>query len=93
MILTIHKLVSLATLVYIVVIANRIRLDIGLTMLDTIVISITVLFFLISIATGGYLSTDAPANIFIAGLHKVIPFLSILSTAAAVYFLVLTKSL
>ena len=92
LILTIHKLVSLATLVYIVVIANRVRLDIGLTELETIVVIVTILLFLTSIATGGMLNIDKPATAILSLLHKLTPVLSVISTTATLYLLVWTKS-
>ena len=92
LILTIHKLVSLATLVYIVVIANRVRLDIGLSEVETIVVVATILLFLVSIATGGVLSVDKPAAGFLSILHKLAPVLSVISTSATLYLLVWTKS-
>ena len=91
-ILTIHKLVSLATLGYIVFIANRVRLGVGLTAVDIFAVVVTIVLFLISIATGGVLSIDKPANTVVSVMHKVVPFLSVLSTAATLYLLVWLKS-
>lgn len=92
LLLTIHKLVSLATLVYIVIIANRVQLNVGLSTIEWISVVITILLFLISIATGGALSIDRPADILVSLMHKVVPVLSILSTAATLYLLVWTNS-
>ena len=87
LVLTAHKLISLAALAYLVVTmiqANRVA-----TLTATQVWSGTVagVFFLGSIATGGILSTDKPAPPFVLILHRVTPFLTVLASAIALYLL------
>jgi hypothetical protein len=91
-ILTIHKLVSLATLGYIIVIANGVHLDAGLTTVEIITVVLTIVLFLIAISTGGVLSMDKPASTLISAIHKVVPFLSIVSTISSLYLLVWSRS-
>lgn len=79
-ILTIHKLVSLFTALYIGLIARRVYLNEGLDAKSIIMVIITELLFIVAIGSGGYLSTDKPAPSVISILHKLTPFLSLIST-------------
>ena len=90
--LTIHKLLSLATMVYIIVIATQVHRDAGLITREIVVVAITVLLFIISIASGGWLSTDKPPHNAISLLHMITPFLSALTTALTLYLLVWIKT-
>ena len=87
-ILTIHKLISLATLVSIVLTANNLRGETGMGAAQLGALITTIILFVLAIATGGLLSTDKTMPAIVAIIHKVAPFLSIVSTAATLYLLV-----
>ena len=87
-VLTIHKLISLATLVLILLTADSLRGDRRMDAAQLIVIVATIVFFVLAIATGGLLSTDKPMPAIATIVHKVAPFLSVVSTALTFYLLV-----
>jgi hypothetical protein len=85
--LTAHKLISLLIVLLIALAVRHLRQGIGLGAVEVVAIVVTGLLFLLSIASGGLLSTDKPAHVAIPIAHKVLPFLSVASTAAMVYLL------
>jgi hypothetical protein len=87
-VLTIHKLIGLGTAILIAVTIHQANQAIGLSAAVWVVAAITLVLFLATIITGGLLSTDRPAATIIATLHKVGPFLTVVSTAVTMYFLV-----
>lgn len=86
-VLAIHKVLSLGIVVLLVLGTNnaRGRLDTALVMATVI----TGVLFVLAIATGGLLSTDKPVPAIVSVVHKVVPVLSVLSTAIMLYLLVL----
>jgi len=77
-VLTIHKLFSLAALIYLSTRVVRVPLNslkIGL-------VAAAGIFFVSTIITGGLLSTDKPMPAIVHRLHQIIPYLTVLSTAA-----------
>ena len=89
--LTVHKLVSLAAVVLLGFVVYRVSWDAALRAIDWIAVVITGLFFLGTIATGGLLSADKPesarARVAVLWAHRITPFLTVLSTAAALTLL------
>jgi hypothetical protein len=85
--LTVHKLLGLTSLALFVLTAIRI-LRTGLQHTEIIPGAIlTVLFFLGLIVTGGLVSAlPAPPKIASA-IHKIFPYLTVLSTGVTLYFL------
>lgn len=86
-ILTIHKLISLAAVVLLVITihqANQVA-QLGARELSAGVV--TGLLFLGTIATGGLLSTAKPMPAAILRLHQITPYLTVLSTAVTLYSL------
>jgi hypothetical protein len=90
-ILTIHKLISISAVVYLVIIVYRIHQATPLNLLEITAVVLTVLFFIIMIATGGLLSTAKTMPAFILKIHQIIPFLVILSSAATLYLLLVRR--
>jgi hypothetical protein len=84
-VLAIHKLVSVAAVVFLVVILYRMSGVAPLTAGELAAAVITGLFFLGTIATGGLLSADKPMPGIILWLHRITPFLTVLSTAVTLY--------
>ncbi len=78
LVLTIHKLLSLAAIIYLSTRVARVPLNslkIGLAAAAGI-------FFVSAIITGGFLSTDKPMPAIVHRFHQIIPYLTVLSTFA-----------
>jgi hypothetical protein len=89
-ILTIHKLVSLAAIAFLVITLSQINRVAPLGATELTVSILTGVFFLGTIATGGLLSTGKPMPAVVLTMHQVIPILTLLSTTATL-FLVLSR--
>jgi hypothetical protein len=87
MISTIHKLISLAAGVFLVVILYQINRVTKLGTTELIASMVTGLLFLGTGISGGLLSTDKPAPAAILRVHQILPVLTVLSTAATLYLL------
>jgi len=86
-ILTIHKLIGLAAGVFLVMTVYRIHQVAPLGPVEITAVVVTGLFFAGNVATGGLLSTGKPISVAILRMHQIIPFLTVLSTAGALYLL------
>jgi len=91
-ILTIHKLISLAAAVFLVMTVYRIHQVAPLSPVEIIATVVTGLFFLGTIVTGGLLSTGKPMPAAILTMHQITPFLTALSTAVTICLLASGKS-
>jgi hypothetical protein len=83
--LTIHKLVALAIVAMVGITIHRLRRDVGLSGIEIVATILTGLLFLLTIASGGLVSADRPANTAMLIVHRAAPFLAVLSTAATLY--------
>jgi len=90
-ILGIHKLISLAVVVFLVVIICRVNRTAKLSAIELSAAIVTGLFFLGTIITGGLLSTDKSVPAVILTMHQITPILTVLSTAATLYLLLYRK--
>ena len=90
-ILTIHKLISLAAVVFLVITMVQANQVVKLSTIDLTAGAVTGLFFLSTMVTGGLLSTDKPMPAVILRLHQITPFLTALSTAVTLYLLLSRK--
>ena len=86
-ILTIHKLISLAAVVFLAITIYQMNQAAGLSAIGFIAGVVTGLFFLGAIITGGLLSTGKPMPAAILTMHQIAPFLTVLSAAATLYLL------
>ena len=86
-VLTIHKLVSLAAAVFLVVTIYQINQVAELSAIGLAAGVVTGLLFLGTGIVGGVLSTDKPLPGVILRLHQIGPVLTVLSTAVTLYFL------
>lgn len=86
---TVHKLVALGALVLLILIAFQINQAAGLGTAQLAVVAAAVLFFLGTIASGGWLmaaeQNALPA--FVPTAHQVLPVLTILSSAGSLALL------
>jgi hypothetical protein len=91
MILTIHKLISLAAVVFLIITIYRINQVATLSAMGLTAGVVTGLFFLGTIIAGGLLSTGKPTPAAILTMHQITPFLTVFSTAVTLY-LVLSRT-
>jgi hypothetical protein len=90
-ILTIHKLISLAAVVFLVMTIYQINQAAKLSAIELIAGVVTGLLFLGAIISGGLLSTGKPMPATLLMMHQITPFLTVLSTAVTLYLLVNRK--
>ncbi len=88
-ILTIHKLISLAAVVLLATTIYQINQATALSAIELSASVVTGLLFLGAIITGGLLSTDKPMPTAIQRLHQITPYLTVLSAAATLYLLLI----
>jgi hypothetical protein len=86
-ILTVHKLISLAAFVFLIVTVYRFNQASTLNAIELTTAVVTGLLFIGTIITGGLLSTDKPMPAMVSTLHLILPFLTVPSTAATLYLL------
>jgi len=86
-ILTIHKLISLAAAVFVVITIYRVNQEVTLNAIGLTAGVVTGLLFLGAGISGGLLSTGKPMQAAILTMHRVTPFLTVLFTAATLYLL------
>ncbi|MBC7251890.1 MAG: hypothetical protein H5T62_16625 [Anaerolineae bacterium] len=87
LILTIHKLLSLAALVLLLIAIYQKKQAVALSAVELIGGVVTGLFFIGCIISGGLLSTGKPMPTAILRLHQMTSPLSMLSTAVTLYLL------
>jgi heme A synthase len=86
-VLTLHKLISVAAIVYLVVTVLGINKMAPLDKSGLIVCIGAGLFFLGAVATGGILSAAKELPAVVQTMHKVLSLLTLLSTAATFFLL------
>ena len=86
-ILTIHKLASLAAVVFLGVVAYQTNRVTSLGAVEWTALVSAGALFLGTMATGGLVSLSNPMPAAISTLHRMTPFLIALSTAIALYLL------
>ena len=84
-ILTIHKLISLVAVVLLVMTIYQVNQAATPGAIEFIASVVAGLLFLGTIITGGLLSTDKSMPAAIQKLHQITPYLTLLSTAATLY--------
>ena len=84
-ILTIHKLISLAAAVLLGIVIHQINQVAPLRTIELAAGVVTGLFFLGAVVSGGLLSTDKPMPPAILAIHRTTPFLTVFSAAVTLY--------
>jgi hypothetical protein len=86
---TVHKLVALGALVLLILTAFQMNRAAGLGGLQMAVVAAAVLFFLGTIASGGWLMAAEQSALpaFVPTAHQVLPVLTILSSAGSLFLL------
>ena len=85
-VLAIHKIISLLTVGLIAVTILYLRRGVGMNAVEIVAVVVTGLLFLLAILSGGLASIEKPTNAGILIIHRVAPFLAVLSTAVTIYF-------
>ena len=86
-VLTLHKLLSIALIAYLILNVMRISKIAPLGQAAWIACIAVGVFFLLTIATGGWLSAVKTMPAVVQLLHKVLSVLTVISTAVAFYLL------
>ena len=84
---TVHKLISLAAGIYLLVTVYRQSKLSPLGPTEWIAVVVTGLCFLVMVASGGFLSSDTPRPVALLRVHQIVPALTVLSTGATLYLL------
>jgi len=85
--LTIHKLASLAAVVFLGIVAYQTNRVTSLGAIEWTAVVAAGALFVSAMATGGLLSASKPMPAAISTLHRITPFLTALSSAIALYLL------
>jgi hypothetical protein len=90
-VMTVHKLISLAALVFLAITAYRIQQVTPMSPLAIIACAVTLFFFIIMIATGGLLSAAKPMPVIVLRIHQIMPLLVVIATSITLYLLLIRK--
>ena len=91
LILTAHKLISLAAVVVLVITVYQIHQAAPLSPVEIAASAVTILFVVVMIASGGWLSAAKTVPAIVTGIHQVVPYLALLSTAATLYLVLVRR--
>lgn len=83
----IHKLIALAALILLGVMISRVNKAAPLDSTQWLAVVVAGVCALVTILTGGLASIDRPMPVILSTLHKVFPYLSVLSTGWTMYLL------
>jgi len=86
-----HKLIGLGMGVYLIRTVYRTHQIASLDPMEITVIAVTVVLFLGTVVAGGLVSTDMRLPIAVAWVHKLSPYLIVLSTGVTLYLLLNRK--
>ncbi|MBN1814612.1 MAG: hypothetical protein JXA14_22420 [Anaerolineae bacterium] len=86
-VLTVHKLISLAAVVLLVIIMIQSNRVAALSAIELVAGVVTGLFLLSLIATGGLLSIDKQMPAVVLRLHRIAPYLTVVAAAVTLYLL------
>ena len=82
-----HKLIGLAVLVYLAVAVYQVNRATPLGAMEWVAGVVAGLLFLSTIVSGGLVSIDKAMPAAISIMHKVLPYLTVLSSAVTLYLL------
>jgi uncharacterized integral membrane protein len=84
---TVHKLISLAAGIFLLVIITQRSRLVPLSLTKWIAIVFNGLCFLGAVVSGGLLSSDKPMPVAVLRVHQIVPVLTLLSSGATLYLL------
>jgi hypothetical protein len=82
---TVHKLISLAAGIFLLVTIFQRNRMVPLGAMEWIAIVVTGLCFLGTVVSGGFLSSDKPMPTAVLRVHQIMPVLTVLSSGAILY--------
>jgi hypothetical protein len=82
---TVHKLISLAAGVFLLMTIRQRHRVVPLNATEWIAIVATGLCFLGTVASGGFLSSEKPMPVAVLRVHQIVPVLTALSSAVMLY--------
>jgi len=88
---TMHKLIALGAVVYLVLTIAKIHQATPLTPIQFTAVIITALCFVVTAATGAMLSVDKVMPEIVHRMHQITPYLTVLSTGATLYLLLIAS--
>ncbi len=83
----IHKLLGLAAVVFLAIIAYHFQQVAPLDSLEIIASAVTFFLFAVTITSGGLLNIERPMPALVLAIHKLLPYLTTLSTAITLYLI------
>ena len=83
--LNVHKLIALGILLYLGLSIRRMHLANPLGVLEWTVFIVACLFFVAAIVTGGLVSVETQMPRLVQIAHKVLPWLTLISTTGMIY--------
>lgn len=83
----VHKLIGLAVFIFLIVNISRMNRGTPLSALELTACVASGLLFVATIVSGGLVSIDKSWPTFVPILHKLLPYLTMLSTAVSLYLL------
>ncbi len=84
---TVHKLISLGTLVYMVIHFSRVDRGILFSMPVILIVLCTAILFISLFATGGMLSAMKSPSVFIERTHHILPYLLAFSALSGIHLI------
>jgi DMSO reductase anchor subunit len=89
LVFTIHKIIGVGAAILLYLIIKQIYQSDPLSSLETTAVIVMVLFFVATVVTGSLLSLplSSPMPDIVSKLNKIFPYLTVLSSAAALYLL------
>jgi hypothetical protein len=85
--LNLHKFLSLGAAAYLIVLVIDINRTAGLLPIGIVFLTISALFFLVLIISGGLLSAVKETPLVLQFTHRMLPYLTAAATAGLLYFL------
>ena len=86
-VLTVHKLISLAAAALLGIVIYRNHQVAPLRTVELAAVVVTGSFFLDAVVSGGLLSIDKPMPAAILAMHRITPYLTVFSAAVTLYLL------
>lgn len=84
---TVHKLVGVGVFVYLIFSAVQINKGSPLNVGQFIILVVNSIFFLLLIATGGMLATENEFPRVVLMVHKIVPYLTVVTSGVSFYLL------
>jgi hypothetical protein len=91
LIFNVHKLIGLAAGIFLIITVNRLHQVSPLVSQEVIAMVVTILCFLLLVVAGGLISIEKPMPAVFSLVHKVFPYVTVLSTSITLYLLLIDR--